>query len=767
MNAIIKFSLRLPYLAFALSVFATLLLASGIQSLKINADTRAYFSEQNPHLKRLRLFEQTYDQNNNVLFVVHAKGKSVFETDVLAAIVDLTDQAWKLPNSRRVDSVTNYPYARAEDEDFILEDLVSTDPARLSERDLNEIAETALADPFLVNRLIAADGKTTGVNVNFNLDAQDSAAVILINQAALELAAQIEETHPSVEVLTTGNVVLMRTFSDAALRDIYVLVPVGLLIIALLLMLSLRSVQETTAISTQLVLIAAANLGIAGFLGMKIDQSTAVAPVIVMTLSMASTLHIVTTAKRLIAQGYGNLGAVLEAMQRNMRPIFLTSLTTSVGFLSFNFADAPPFRDLGNLVVIGIGLNLVLTFLFLPAALNACRIKPKFSRLITVTGQISKFTQSNYRSISILGPIALITIAAGIFSITLDDDFIRYFGKKYEYRVASDYAEDHLTGLNQLEFSLDTGQPDGVYDPQYQEQAEAFVNWLKSQDKVVSAVSIADITKKINKAFNGDDENYYTLPDDRETIAQYFLLYELSLPYGTDITDQISVSRSASRVNVLLQNATSGDVRALKANAEQWLVENTELPPQAEGTSINVLFAYLSTINIKKMLRGTLITFTIISFLIGFAMRSLYFGAISLATNSLPALAGFGIWGFAVGEINLAASVITAMTLGIVVDDTIHFLVNYQKHRQARKTAAFAADQVTRSVGTAILLTSVSLVAGFLVLALSDFEVNRTLGQFTAIILAIAVIVDLIILPALLIQFDKSESDKGSQIPRP
>lgn len=205
---------------------------------------------------------------------------------------------------------------------------------------------------------------------------------------------------------------------------------------------------------------------------------------------------------------------------------------------------------------------------------------------------------------------------------------------------------------------------------------------------------------------------------------------------------------------MILGNATSSDLRELKTRAEHWLALNAPAHAATEGTSINILFAYLSTVNIQKMLQGTLISFIAISFVIGIALRKVSYGFVSLITNMLPAFAGFGIWGLAFGQLNLAASVITAMTLGIVVDDTIHYLLNYKRLRESGASATEAVEKTTGSVGTALLATTLSLSIGFFLLAFSDFQVNQTLGIFTALILIIAVVIDLIILPSVLIRFD-------------
>ncbi|TNE58849.1 MAG: hypothetical protein EP340_04210 [Alphaproteobacteria bacterium] len=742
--------------ALTLFFIALLMLSAlyGIRQMEVNADTRAYFSEQNRHLNQLRAFEDIYRPNNNILFVIDTNGKDAFQNDILNIVIEMTEKAWRLPHAIQVDSLTNYPHTYSEGEDFILEDLVPG-PDFLDTQDLAERRASALKDPFLINRLISEDGKTTAINVNFSLPSRGSAAVKEINQAAARLAEETRAAHPDINVLMTGNVVLMRAFTNAALNDVVHVLPISGLCIALLVFFLLRSWRETLAVVITVALSAGISFGLGAWAGLNLDQSTAVAPIIIMTLSMAGALHIINMARQARVEGVDDRLAITKALQHNFSPIALTSLTTFVGFLAFNFADAPPFRDLGNLVAAGIVVGFLMTFIALPALLRLTGISAALPFASSITSIIGRLTASQAKAFVIIGPLFVIVVSLGIVRISLDDDFIRYFGPKYEYRVASDFAEDHLTGLNVLEFSIATDKANGVYDPDYQKRLAAFTEWLMAQPKVVSAISITDITRKIDTSLNPSKADRWQIPDDRELIAQYFLLYELSLPPGKDITDQIDVNRSASRVNILLRKATSSDLRKLKNRAEHWLMKNSPAGHISEGTSINVLFAYLSIVNISQMLEGTFISFLFISFIIAFALRSFAYGFVSLITNMLPAFAGFGIWGLMIGQINLAASVITAMTLGIVVDDTIHYLHNYKQRRESGMAAKEAVRETTNAVGMALLMTTFSLCLGFALLALSDFQVNQTLGIFTALILIVALVIDLLILPSALIRFDR------------
>lgn len=727
-------------------VSAGLFACLGLINITITSDTRVFFAQDNPHLIQLEAFERTYSQNNNVLFVIAARTGTMMTQQNLVALSRATQAAWRLPHSIRVDSLTNFPHMETVDDEFLIGDLVS-DAEQLTDEDLLTIKSVALEDPLLVNRLISRDLATTGININFQLPAGGSDAINEINAAALVLASTIETENPNLEVHVTGNVVLMKAFSQAALRDIRYLLPLSLLVILIVLILTLRSLKETMALAGLLAFTAAIATAATGWLGHPLNTATVVAPVIIMTLAMASCIHVITGIHRHMRGGTDQTAAIKAALQENIKPIAMTSITTFIGFLSLNLADAPPFHDLGNLVIAGIAINFVFTFTLLPLVLQRLTIEIRLGTNLINRANLARLIRFNTWPILIVGPILIVITTLGISRLTLDDDFIRYFDESFSYRTASDFTEARLTGLNLVEFDLDSGTEDGIFDPGYQADVEHFTRWLRAREKVASVTSITDYTTRLHKHLSESGEA--VIPNDRTRIAQYYLLMDMGMPEGRSLSEVINTDQSASRVTAILRNATSGDIRHVNEAASQWLRTNA---PQLEtsGISINVLFSFLSINNIHSMINGTILSFVAISLVIMILLRSPALGALSLVANSIPALVGFGLWGLFVGTINLGASVLVAMTLGIVVDDTIHYLVAWREYRKTGTRTDEASAAALQTVGPAMVITTITLIAGFCVLSLSGFDVNRTLGTFTAIIIAVALAVDLLMLPAVL-----------------
>tara|TARA_R110000868_G_scaffold10226_2_gene50082 strand:- start:3118 stop:4341 length:1224 start_codon:yes stop_codon:yes gene_type:complete len=406
------------------------------------------------------------------------------------------------------------------------------------------------------------------------------------------------------------------------------------------------------------------------------------------------------------------------------------------------------------MVAIGIAFAYVFTFTWLPALLVRMDLSPAASGSERAMVMLGHFVNKTYVGLFVLCSMIVVASSFWIQRITLDDDFARYFDSRFEYRQDSDFAEDHLTGLNIIEFDIGAGRDNGVYDPAYQRKLAEFLNWLRAQPHVVSVIGIPDITARIEKAMD-PSALPAAMPDDSDRIAQYFLLYELSLPYGSSLNDQINVARSSSRVTAILRHVKSSDIRVLNHEAEAWLAANAPAAMQAKGISINVLFSNVSWINIRSMIGTTIASMLVIALIVGLALRSVGYGLLSIVMNVLPSIVGFGVWGLLIGQIGLAASVITAMTIGLIVDDTIYFLIMYQAARARGLSSENAINEVFKTVGTAMLVITLSLAVGFGVLIASGFEVNRSLGAQTTIVILANLFIDWLMLPPLLRLFDR------------
>ncbi|MEW8143429.1 MAG: MMPL family transporter [Candidatus Thiodiazotropha endolucinida] len=754
-----RFVLNNRLLVIFLAITISLLMGSGVQHLAFSNDYRMFFSEENPQLKAFEQLQNTYTKNDNVLFVIAPKDGKVFTRETLSAVAELTKESWQIPYSLRVDSITNFQHTHAEGDDLIVEDLV-LDPQSLSDEDLAEKQRIATSDPLLVNRLISPSAHTTGINVTVQLPGEKLTEVPEVANRAREMAKNIEAAYPNIDIHLTGMVMMNNAFPSASQDDMTSLYPIMFAAVILVLVVMLRSIPGTLSTVIIIILMIIATMGLTGWLGIKMSPPTTTVPIVIMTLAIADCVHILVNFLHFMRDGQNKYEAMMESLRINLQPIFLTTLTTAIGFLSLNFSEAPPFRDLGNMAAMGVVLAFFLSITFLPAMMMLLPVKALSGDTL---GSIAMVRFSDFvvrykkQLLWGMGMVVLLLISQ-IPNNRLDDQFVKYFDETITFRQATDYATENLTGIYLIEYSLESGETGGISDPQFLQRVEEFANWYRQQPHVLHVNSITDIMKRLNRNMHADNDDWYRLPDQRDLSAQYLLLYEFSLPFGLDLNNQINVKKSATRFTVTMESISTTQLLEIEERAQAWLQENAP-SMRIDGASPTIMFAHIGNRNIISMLKGTTLALVMISVILIFALRSLRVGGLSLIPNLVPMGMAFGLWGIFVGEVGLALSVVTGMTLGIVVDDTVHFLSKYLRARREKDMDRENAVRYAFStVGTALWVTTLVLMVGFGILAFSHFQLNAGMGMLTAITLGLALVADFLFLPPLLIYFGGKKS---------
>ncbi|MFV2004428.1 MAG: RND family transporter [Gammaproteobacteria bacterium] len=748
-----RWIIRWKYLVVLASLALVFAATYGGQFLKFSNDYRMFFGEDNPQLLAFEKMQKTFNKNDNVLFVITPKSGKVFSKDTLRVIQDITKEAWQTPYSTRVDSVTNYQHTSAEEDDLIVADLVA-DPDVLTESDLLKIQSIAINEPSLVHRLVSPDSKFAGVNVTVELPGKALDEVPKTVAFARDLKQKMLGKYPDIEIRLVGMTVMNNAFPEASMDDVSNLYPLALGFIVLTLFILLRGLSGTIATLIMIIISIMTAMGLAGWSGIMLSPPVMSAPIMILTMAIADAVHLLVTMRHELAIGMNKNDAMIESMRINFRPIFVTSLTTILGFLSLNFSDAPPFHDLGNIAAMGVAAAFIYSITFLPAIICILPASGKHEvagKQIMV--KLGEFVISKQKPLLIGNTLIIILLASLVPLNELNDQFVNYFDETVEFRRDSDYAAENLTGVYYIDYALGTGESGGISEPEYLANVAKFSQYLRSQPEVIHVQTITDTFKRLNKNMHGDDPAWQRLPDERNLAAQYLLLYEMSLPYGLDLNNQIDIDKSATKIAVTLKTLTSNEVIAFDDAAIQWLKENTpSIKPY--NSSPTLMFAHLGKRNINSMLIGTSVALVLISAVLIFFLGSVKYGFISLLPNLTPALAAFGLWGVTVGQVGIGLSIVTGMTLGIVVDDTVHFL---SKYLRARREKGLSAEDAVRyafnNVGLALVVTSIVLVAGFMILAQSHFYLNSSMGLLTSVVITLALIIDLTLLPPLLIKF--------------
>jgi len=756
-DKIFSFLAKHPIWVILVCIAFVVVSASGVQNLSFKSDYQVFFGDDNPQLMAFEAMQKTYDKSDNVSFVVVPKSGKVFTQEHLSALQSLTKLSWQVPYSSRVDSLTNYQYSYANEDEMIVDDLVG-DTASLTAVELNKIKSIALNEPALVNKIISENAHVSMVNVRVQLPGLDPMIEgPEVSAYVRDIKSQFLKQHPENDVYLSGMVMMNTAFAEAALNDGSTLIPLMFLVVVVTLGLLLRTISGTVATVLVIFMSIITTMGLAGWLGFYLTGPSSSAPTMILTLAVADCIHILTSMFYEMRQGADKRSAIAKSLKVNLQPIFLTSITTAIGFLSMNFSDSPPFRDLGNLVAMGTMLAFLFSVTVLPALLTILPIRVKVQKEGTKDNMavIADFVISKRKILLPVTSVIMLAFAAFVPNNELNDDFVKYFDESVPFRSATDFMQDNLSGMTVLEISVKTGKASGVNDPHYLSTIANFSDWLRLQEETDHVDSITDTLKRLNKNMHADDQSWYKLPDSPEMSAQYLLLYEMSLPYGLDLNGQLDVDKSSTRMIGTFKNLSSNQLLNVESKVKQWFALNAP-EYQVDIASLSLMGAHLGQNNILSMLIGTSIALVLISILLGIALKSWRYGLLSLLPNLVPAAIGFGIWGIYEGQVGLGLSVVMGMTLGIVVDDTVHFLSKYLHARKQQQADPIeAVHYAFGNVGRALLITTFVLVAGFTVLAQSSFKMNGDMGMLTAITIFIALLVDFLFLPPLLMAIDK------------
>ncbi|TOB93188.1 RND transporter [Vibrio parahaemolyticus] len=752
-----KIPTKYSLLVLLATIFLIIVATIGGKNLYFRGDYDIFFDGTNKQLLAFDEIQTTFAKTDNLAIVIAPEDGDIFTPQTLSLIQKITVDAWQVPYSSRVDSIANYQHTEAFDDDLLVEDLLYSEYELTPER-ISKVKSIALGEPVLKSALVSEKGDVTVVNITVQLPEMDKTAEV--EEVVSSINAMIDRyqrAYPDVTFHKAGIIAMNHAFMTAAQDDSSTLVPTMLVVILVFLTIMLRSILSV--IATLIVIIGSvmATMGISGWAGMFLSTATVNVPTLIMTLAVADCVHVIATMRQSMKNGFTKAQSIERSIALNFVPILITSLTTAIGFLMMNMSDSPVLRDFGNLSALGVMVACFLSVTLLPALLKLLPIHVKMETSQDqkhVMDHLGDFVVSQRRALLPLSVVVIVVCASLIPLNKVNDESVEYFGQRNEFRQAADFMEERISGMTNISIAIKTNESQGIAAPDFLNTIGEFSSWLRDQPETDHVATLADVYKRLNKNMHGDDEAYYSLPQARELAAQYLLLYEMSLPYGLDLNNQINVDKSSIKMVLTVANLGSVELVDLENRIYQWFAEHAP-QYQVVASSPSLMFAHIGETNMASMLSTLPITLVLISALLIFALRSVRLGLISLMPNIAPAVIGFGLWALISGEINLGLSVVVTLTLGIVVDDAVHFLSKYQRARREGQTAEQAVRYAFHTVGRALWITTVVLVAGFSVLAMSSFRLNADMGQLSAIVIFIALVVDFLFLPTLLMLFDK------------
>lgn len=750
-----------PWQAIFLSFVLVVLASYGIKDFKTSNDPRSFFSEESEDFDRLTQLEDTYGASDVVLVAIHPKNNNVFTPRNLDLLEKLTATYWKMPDTVRVQSIANFPNTEVDGDDLEVQFLVE-DALNMTPEEVAKVRDVAVNEPQLVRSLVSEKGHVAVVLAKVLLDEERTQAP-KVTYWAKDRLQEFKEQYPDVDFYMTGTVVFTEAMAQATRDGFKVTLPLGMLASIIALLFMLRSVLGMVYTMTIVNVSVLAAMGISIMAGVVFQPVSSYASVIILTLGIADCMHLLISYQQQLAKGDQHKEALLESLRINFQPIFLTSITTAVGFICLNTSESPPLRDLGNITALGVMLAFFFSITLLPALVSLsgkrmAKSVPEKNRLEASMVQLGNGVIKHYKSVLIVTSIIILVVASLLPMNRFNDVWSEYFDDTFEVRQASDFLSKELAGFQAVAFRFPAKDEGGISEPEYLDALDRFRDWAEAQPNIAYTLNFVDVIKRLNRDMNGGEEAFYSVPQSRELASQYLLMYEMSLPYGLGLDNQITMDKDETFFSIVLEKASSSELRLFAKRAEEWIAQNMPDYMQTKATGVDKLFSDIGVDNSVSIVKGTLLALLMISAMIMVALRSLRYGFLSILPNVLPALMAFGLWALISGDISLSVSIVGCITMGVVVDDTVHFLSKYTRAKREQNLNTEASIVYSfRTVGVALVATSVILAVNFIIMAFSSFQPASGLGLLTAITIVLALFVDFLFLPALLLVMDKNK----------
>ncbi|MGM0443218.1 MAG: efflux RND transporter permease subunit [Fibrobacterota bacterium] len=717
---------------------------AALPHIEMSDSHRAFFTPDSPDLQEIRALEKAYGSHDNVFFAVYRSEGSVITPKGISLLREIRDSLTTLQNCSSTSSVLSYRVLRSSFAGYTHTALLpDTIPDRAA---CDSISAVLRADSLLVHRLISPTGNATGINARFDPDS--SVGVTDIYSNALRLKEHFTAAYPEYSFHVTGGVAIDASFFRAGVKDAKMRIPILFAIITVLLFAVTASFRATAAILTVLIFPALTALSCAALAGIVLTPPSAIAPIIIMTAGLADAIHIFIHYSHYVRKGLTPKKAMAETLRINLAPVTVTSITTVVGFALLNFSSAPPFRDLGSITALGIALAWLYSIVFFPALI--CAFFPlrtsRYTGVHDIAGtRLGRVVSRAPRRFT--AALVFLTVGLSLCTMTLqfNDTFFRFFSRDYPFRRDTEVILENLTGLDYLEISCAVDSP---FIAANLHRFDSLEQQLKQNDAVRHVLGPGQVIRSAWKQLSPDKAEDAPLPGAGMT-EKILRSYQQQQSRRSDVPRIFARDTSALRISLTLGEVSSRDLRHLEEQARSAVGQLFDLK-KCRINSTSLMFAHLSRDNVQAMVLASGISLLCISGVLIFVSGSFSRGILSLIPNLLPLSAAFGLWACLFTNAGIGVSIVTSMAMGIIVDDTVHILFAWMRARRKGLKGPDALIHTFRHVADAVIITSIILTAGFAVLAASGFQPTAEMGRMTAIIIILALVVDLLLFAPLL-----------------
>jgi len=731
---------------YAIIIFSTLLVAGlsiSLKNLAFEGSYKIWFDQNSSIMQNYNHFRTTFSGDDT--FVVAFRDENgVFTPKATQTILDLTKIFQGIEGVQKVDSLSNYQNITSMDDDIIVEDFLY-DLQNLESKKLQ-----ALKDTLILNQLISKDAKTTmlAIRLASSIGSDEDVNIRVLKE--LESITKNYESKSGYRFYIAGAPAITASLVTISQSDAMVLMPLAVVSVVTLLFMLFRNMMGVLIPSIVIVFTFLVTLSIQMLLGYKLNNFTVNIPSFISAISIASSMHFFLAWIYYKAKVSSNKEAVSKALKSNIIPIAMTSFTTAIGFATLGISKIEPISTLGIAITSGAVIAFIFTIILAPAILltlqdNYSSAKVRFLNLLDTQGYGAFIVRHDKKIVyGFLGIFVFVLI--GLKDIKVDSNSMKYFSEDTSLRQSTNFIEKNLTGSMIYEVIVDSQTKEGIKAPEFLNAIIKFENELKAKfSNITFSTSLKDIIIRMQREINPNSQD--TTPNNQNLVAQYLLLYSMSLPQGMELNDKVDTNERYLRVslNSNIQD-TSLDIEMIEWIKSYW---QNSTPYRADVQGQTTIFAYMQSSVTDTLIDSISATLIIVALAMYILFRNIKMLWLFILPNIAPILLVAGVMGHLDINIDIGVAISAAVILGIAVDDTIHFFSKYFDAIESL-TLEETIDYIISHSGNAMILTTFILSITFAIFGVSSFMPNVNFAIVTVIALNIALVLDLILLPALL-----------------
>ena len=727
----------------------------GIQHTSLDSSSSAILIEGDPYKAEVDQVRENFPPTSSVLFVFEAQ-PDVFSFEALRAIEALDQRYTEIESAIAAGSLINRRLnevdAKRYDRDYLIPELNT-----LNEEDLARIREIALADTDLTKSLLSPSGDMALAQVKYNPGTDEQAERLNIAQSILALRDSLRQAHPDVQIYTLGGVLFEWEGYQAQIKDNQLLFPLVVIIAIGLLWLCLKSLSFSLGLFLIAFATIALTVGTYGWLRIPFNQISNLGPLVVFVVAIAHGIHLVSIYAQGLHHGLDKRSAMRDSFSVNLQPVTLATITTAIGFLSLNYCTSPGIYGFGNIVAIGVVWAYILSLTLLPAIVLAIPVSqtPKPLAIRSFIEYVSNLVSTRGNTL-FWGASVLIVLTLAMLPLNkLDFDRLSFVDEDSDLHHVMTALAEKIGNDQSLVYGVYSDDYYGITEPAFLQQVDAFSRWLEAQPEASFVTSYTDLLRSLNQSEHDDDEAFDKLPDDKLQIIDYLVGYQLIQEIEPSLEPIFSTDYSAIRLVVGTSDLSNAQLVQFNDRIERWIAANVDPAYRVLHGDNSILGARLDQTITIELMQGFTVSIALITLTLIIGLKSLRYGLLSIMPNLFPATIVFGLWGLFMGEIGPYVLMLFSISIGLVVDDSVHILSKYITGLRQGLSPDDAIQYSLDKAGSAITITTLSLAVGTFILVFSNTFHFQNVALLLTPIIVVALLLDLLFLPPLLVKFDR------------